>query len=252
MSEVLPLLLLPAVLGWWISEIKQRRARTSLHVAIARARRPMLADAGRASVIDVARSLESVHDHDRRPCPWWRLGRARTAWEVRQLAAPLGLELVEVIRLRRDRIGRPVGFTGASRFEGARRGRKITVHLGATASAVTVHLSHGVSVQPCRLVGDATGTLDAHGEVPVALAAALDTLASSRHWRGVDVAVRPDRIELARPATAASWLHDLWLTEFVADMVAPVAPSRASGHAAPHASGAALLEHPSACAAASA
>lgn len=240
MSEILPLLLLPAVAGWWLSEWKQRRARASLRAAIARARRPMLPDAGRASVIVVARSLEIAEPPQRAICPWWLFGRARTRWEVRALAAPLGLELVEVIGIQRDRLGRHTGFTGASRFTGDRHGRSVEVTLGADHSAITID-GADPAIAPFTVEPAADGTLIASGAVPTALSAALHTLAPSRHWRGLRITGAAGRIALERPAaTPGSWLHDLWLTEFVSDLIAPApapdaAPARARTAAPQHA-----------------
>lgn len=234
MSEILPLLLLPAVAGWWLSEWKQRRARASLRAAISRARRPILPDAGGASVIVVARSLEITEPAARRSCPWWLVGRARTRWEVRALAAPLGLSLVEVIRVQRDRLGRHTGFSGASRFTGVRHGRPVDVRLGADRSTITITLP-GAAIAPLTVEPADDGTLTGTGELPPPLAAALHTLTASRHWRGMQITGRGEHIVLGRPASApGSWLHDLWLTEFVADLVAPApapvaAPARAHG-----------------------
>lgn len=221
MSDILPLLLLPAVAGWWLTEWKQRRTRAGLRHAIAQARRPLLHDAGTASVITVARSLETAPRATHRACPWWKVGRARTAWEVRELAAPLGLRLGEVIRPQRDRLGRVVGFTGASRFTGERHGRHVAVTLGADQSSIVIALPNPAALS-FAIGADADGALLATGEVPLALEAALHTLTANRRWRGLQIAADGSRVVLDRPAsTQGSWLHDLWITEFVADLIAP-------------------------------
>lgn len=234
MSEVLPLLLLPAVIGWCIAERRQRQARTALAAAVARSRAPMLADAGGASVVLVARSLQVQDGRAPRRCPWWIAGRRRTAWEVRELAAPLALDLTEVIRVRRDRLGRPIGFAGASRFHGTRHGRRVAIELGVEAS--TLRLQHRAAEvpQPFVLRGDADGRLHLDGTAPLALSAALETLTPSRHWRGVEVHANAAALTIRRDAsTPASWLHDLWLIEFVADMIGATAPTARPVPAAP-------------------
>ncbi len=224
MSEILPLLLLPAVAGWCLSEWKQRRMRSGLRSAIAQARRPLLHDAGVASVVAVARSLET-HAREERPCPWWMVGRARITWEVRELAAPLGLTLDDVIGLQRDRLGRVIGFVGASQFSGERHGRPVAVSLGVDASTISIEIP-GAELSSFAIVPDADGGLTGAGSLPLAVDAALHTLAASRRWRELRLVAHGERITLERPASSpGSWLHDLWLVEFVADLVAPAAPS---------------------------
>jgi hypothetical protein len=221
MSDILPLLLLPAVAGWWFAEYKQHRARTSLRAAIARARRPLLHDAGGASVVTVARCLETHPGPEATSCPWWKVGRARTTWEVRTLAAPLGLSLDEVIQPQRDRLGRVIGFSGASRFAGVRHGRGVEVSLGVTHSVIALELP-GARISPFAIAADHDGRLVGTGDVPEPLRAALSSLVASRRWRGLQLAGDGARIALERPAASGgSWLHDLWITEFVADLVAP-------------------------------
>lgn len=237
MSDVLPLLLLPAVAGWWFAEFKQLRARSSLRAAIARARRPLLHDAGGASVVTVARCLETHASPEASPCPWWKVGRARTTWEVRSLAAPLGLSLDEVIQPRRDRLGRVIGFSGASRFAGTRHGRAVEVSLGVTHSVIALELPASTfGPLAFAVAADDDGRLVGTGDVPEPLRAALSSLVASRRWRGLQLAGEGARISLERPAASGgSWLHDLWITEFVADLVAPAplegaTPAAAAGH----------------------
>ncbi|MEH3052513.1 MAG: hypothetical protein PGN13_00700 [Patulibacter minatonensis] len=220
MNEVLPLLLLPAVLGWSFSEWRQRRTRAALRDAITSTRAPMLMDAGAASVLTVVRSLEIAAGGAGRSCPWWVIGRARTAWDIRQLVAPLGLRLTEVIAVRRDRWGRSCGFDGASRFEGTRHGRAVSVELAEATSGIAI--SGGGPFPSFVVEGAADGRLVASGAVPPALVAAFETLVPSRHWPGVAIDAAASGITLRRAsAPAASWLHDLWLVEFVADLAVP-------------------------------
>jgi len=212
MSDILPLLLLPAVVGWWISEWKQRTARPMLRAAIAAARPPMLVDAGRESVIAVARSLHIAHATNARGCPWWLVGRRRRAWDVRELVAPLGLELTDVARVRRDRLGRSLGFVGASRFAGVRHGRQVDVELATDVSTIAGRT--GRVLPSFTVTADASGALSVDGEAPAAVVAAAGVLAPSRRWRGVVLDAVGDRVVLRRPgASSGSWLHDLWLAK---------------------------------------
>ncbi|MBO9534806.1 MAG: hypothetical protein J7513_17665 [Solirubrobacteraceae bacterium] len=229
MSDVLPLLLLPAVMGWWFTETRKRKTRSLLREAIAAGPRPLLADAGLAPVTAVARSLEILPGLGGRAAPWWLLGRRRSAWDVQELVAPLGLQLDEVIAVSRDRLRRPVGFNGASRFSGARYGRSVAVELGVAHSAIV--LTGPAPMPRFTVAAGADGRLVAEGAVPAAVEAALDTLAPSRHWRGLLVSVDAGTARLARgDVPASSWLHDLWITEFVADLASPaVAAAPASG-----------------------
>ncbi|MFT4035056.1 MAG: hypothetical protein QM679_05735 [Patulibacter sp.] len=225
MSDVYPFMLLPAVVGWCVAERRRRVVHVTLRRS-AEARRPTpLADAGVAPVAAVARSLATRPAEPQR-CPWWRLGRRRSAWEVQQLVAPMELVLVEVIGLRRNRLHRPVGFTGASRFSGLRHGRQVAVELGVTHSAIVLR---GERPWPAFVVvGGADGRLTASGAIPVALHAALETLAPSRHWRGLTLCADEARLTARRTAIpTASWLHDLWLAEFVADVASPADPTAA-------------------------
>lgn len=236
MNDVLPLLLLPAVMGWWFSEVRTRRSRALLRNAIAAGPRPMLADAGLAPVTAVARSLEVLPGVSSRSAPWWLIGRRRSAFDVQQLVAPLALRLDQVIAVRRDRLRRPVGFVGASRFSGVRHRRRVEVELGVAHSSI--ELSGLVAMPSFAVTGGSDGRLTAHGAVPAAVEAALDTLAPSRHWRGLTVTVNSVTARLHRGDVAASsWLHDLWIAEFVADLAAPAAvtPPPTGRHAVEHA-----------------
>jgi hypothetical protein len=236
MSDVVPLLLLPVIAGWWFAGVKRRRAHAALHAAITRTRRPLLLDAGHATVVDVARSLELVDADAPAPCPWWIVGRARTAWEVRQLAAPLGLALTHIIGVRRSAVGRNAGYVGCSRFVGRRYDRHVTVELGVDRTTVSLAaISSDVVFDRASVDGGATGRLTACADAPAALRAAMERLRPSRQWCGVHVEASGDRLVLIRRGTApASWLHALWLAELVADLIAASPPSV---HAASHASG---------------
>lgn len=236
MSEVLPLLFLPALAGWWFRERKRRAARPALRAVIDSGRSPMLADVGQASVIQVARSLQTTAVPAGN-CPWWYSGHRRRAFEVQQLVAPLGLDLTEAMRERRSWFGRSAGFVGTSRFNGTRYGRETEVELGL--SATTIRIRALAPLAAFAIAADATGALGATGAVPAALAAALETLVASRRWIGLELTAEDHAVTLQRPAgTPSSWLHDLWLSEFVADLAEPpqdlaIAPSHAEGATAP-------------------
>lgn len=236
MNDLLPLLVFPLAYGWYLSA---RRGEQELHDTLASSTaQPAgipLMDAGPAPVLRVAASL-AIRTPPRRDAALGvarlapRGGRARhDAFDA--FLEPLGLQLRRVPARPKSTVAHR-GPSDATML-GDRHGRHVQVVLGSGWQAVRLgarglvqYRVHGVDGQLVVAPGG-----------PDSVRVGLGTLQAHARWSELTIVGGEGWLSLERRAQRPqSWIHDLWLAEFVADLVllADGAPGKArAGEAQP-------------------
>lgn len=225
-NDLLPLLAFPLAYGWYFTS---RRYERELHGALTNATaepapRPLL-DAGPAPVLRVAASLTlpEAAAHAERPAARWRTGRRARLSAFSAFVAPLGLRLqpgaTRRVRWRRQ-------APQAMRILGVRHSSHVEVLLGVDRQEVRIGTPGVVSYR----VQGANGRLEASPDSALSVQTGLQALQPHRRWNQVGVTGGPGWVRVERCAHGAeSWVHDLWLAEFVRDLalLATEAPASA-------------------------
>lgn len=233
-NDLLPLLAFPLACGWYFTSRRhERELHATLRSATAdHAPRPLL-DAGPVPVLRVAASLALPGAQTAalsNPALWWGGRRARmTAFSA--FIAPLGLRLDDAGARRLRREPHP---NETMRLVGERHGRRVEVLLAPDRQEVRLGLQGAVDYR----VQGADGRLEASPESDGAIRTGLQGLHPHRRWNDLAVTGGPAWVRVERRGSGTdSWVHDLWLAEFIGDLALLAAPEssavRSRGHAAP-------------------
>lgn len=209
MFEVVLLVALVAALAWYL--LRRRRSvrlRADLAAAIERATGAPIVDAGSATLIAVASAL-ALDPRDVAPAPEYDADDDTA--HVREIIRPLGLELAEL-----EPAGCPQlagSAAGRTLMRGTRYGRPVSVALREDRCEVRVGLDDGAPFEVALRDGEWQGA----GAVPDPVTDAFEGVAPNRRWEGAVIRRDAAGITLRRsPESSRSWMHDLWLAEFVA------------------------------------
>jgi hypothetical protein len=221
MNQLLPRAAAPAVAAYaaW-----QRRAARDVHdqlrsVISAQSVAP-IADAGSVPVTVLAGALvvdpwDPARERPERR-PRGMSPRDEAIWEARETLRPLGLEVLEVIRVEPGARGVGGAVRGKTEMAGMRHGRRVRICLDETTSLVEIT----GAVAPFLLTacgGEWFGIDDA----PCAVRSWVEDLSPSRRWDGAQIEGGPAGVVVRRDEDSArSWMHDLWLAEQFASVAA--------------------------------
>jgi hypothetical protein len=214
MTDLLSFATAPAVVAYtaW-----QRRGTSSvrgdLRSIIAAQSIAPVADAGSVPVTILASALtteipESVPGGPAR-MPRGLSPRDAAIWETQETIRPLGLEVLEVIRVEPGARGVGGAVRGKTEMAGTRHGRRVRVCLDETTSVVEV----AGAVAPFTVTA-CSGTWLGIEDAPCAVREWLEDLSPSRRWNGACVEGGEHGIAVRRDEDSVrSWMHDLWLAE---------------------------------------
>ncbi|MDO9354331.1 MAG: hypothetical protein Q7T55_11585 [Solirubrobacteraceae bacterium] len=220
MNEWLTLLAGPLVP---IAYLRHRSAARAVHADLRTviAAQPMtpVTDASGVPVLSLARALEldpsELPPSIAEPRPP-RGSHQDSAWEARELIRPLGLELVDVVRVEPRAFAPGALVRGRTEMVGVRHGRQVHVILDDATSLITV--AGDLPTFSLRACASRWNDLDA---APRVVGNWLGRLEPSRRWDGVLVESGPQGLRLQRvDGSTSSWMHDLWLAEQLADAAA--------------------------------
>lgn len=217
MNEWLTLLAGPALA---VYAQRRRGTVTSVHGDLRAmiAAQPGIAvtDAGEMPVLAVARALElpaaDLPPSLPEPRPPRRAGQD-AAWEARETIRPLGLELVDVVRVEPRAFASGALVRGRTEMAGERYGRRVVVRLEEASSVVEI-----CGDFPSFALSACAQRWERLGDAPPPVARWLAGLEPSRRWDGVRVECDSGGLRLMRDLESTrSWMHDLWLAEQLAD-----------------------------------
>jgi hypothetical protein len=196
-----------------------RAVHADLRTVIAAQSAAPVTDAGDTPVLSLARALEldpsDLPPSIAEPRPPRGSGHD-SAWEARELIRPLGLELVEVVRVEPRAFSPGAVVCGRTEMAGLRHGRDVRVILDGLTSLITI----AGDLPPFSLSACAARWHDLDA-APPAVRRWLGGLEPSRRWDGVRVASGSHGLQLERAdGSTSSWMHDLWLAEQLADAAA--------------------------------
>lgn len=214
MNEFLPLLALPSLAAFVVWQKRQERTvHGGLAAAIEAHRGGPVTDAGAASLIAVARSL-TLDPADVPPPISAALPRTpeeEAAWETSEIIRPLGLQIVEVVRVEEPGAGRMPLLHGKTEIRGIRHGRTVIVRLRERSTEVVIE-----AAVPEFELRSAPEGWENIGDAPPEVREVLESLCPSRRWDGLDVTAGAGALRLHRAQDSArSWMHDLWLAELL-------------------------------------
>jgi hypothetical protein len=214
MNEVLPLLALPSLVAFAMWQRRERRtAHRDLRAAIEAHGGAPVTDAGPASLLAVARSLtlDPADVPPSPPRPVTRCPEAEAVWETGEIIRPLGLEIVEVVRVEEPGAGDPPLIHGKTEIRGMRHGRMVVVRLREASTEVVIQ----AQVPEFELRAAPDGWVNVC-DAPPEVREVLESLLPNRRWHGLCVTAGAGVLRLHRAHDSArSWMHDLWLAELL-------------------------------------